>query len=269
MLTLRTLKDKIKRSFPFLVPVYSVMKDWRVRILKWRPTYDRVGLITDASCGFMHDSRFIKSRNTAIKEGEAFVWRENDWRVYVAAWAGEHGSKLDGDFVECGVEYGMLSRTIMEYINFKSSSKKFYLIDTYNGLDERYLTPSELAGERAGKLAGERAGEPHYPDIYQIVKKAFAPFPNAIVVRGAVPEVLEKIKVEKVAYLSIDMNCIAPEVSAAEYFWDKMVPGAIMLLDDYGNRGREAQRDAFDQWAKEKDVSVFSLPTGQGLIIKP
>ncbi len=254
----RELKDKIKKRFPFLVPIRAIFKNWRPRLLRWLPTYDRDGLITDAYCGFMSDELFIKARDIAVKECEiARIWRGNDWRLYVACWAGEHGKNLEGDFVECGVEKGVLSRTVMEYTGFKNMNKKFYLIDTYRGLDRRYLTASELMKEYP------------YPDVYQIAKKVFSGFANAAVVRGAVPEVLGKLpKINKVAYLSIDMNCVVPEIAAAEFFWNKMSRGAVMLLDDYGNGGHEEQRDAFDKFAKEKGVSVLSLPTGQGLILK-
>ncbi|SHU30309.1 Methyltransferase MtfD [Mycobacteroides abscessus subsp. abscessus] len=48
-----------------------------------------------------------------------------------------------------------------------------------------------------------------------------------------------------------------------------MSPGAFVLLDDYANRGRDEQRIAMDDVARELGVSVVALPTGQGLIIKP
>jgi len=69
--------------------------------------------------------------------------------------------------------------------------------------------------------------------------------------------------------LHIDMNCTLPEIAAAEYFWDRLVSGAAMLLDDYGHGGHEEQKYAFDGFAKRKGVEILSLPTGQGLIIKP
>jgi len=65
------------------------------------------------------------------------------------------------------------------------------------------------------------------------------------------------------------MNCVIPEIAAAEYFWDKLVPGAAIVLDDYGWIGCEEQKYAFNEFAKRKGVPILCLPTGQGLIIKP
>ena len=57
--------------------------------------------------------------------------------------------------------------------------------------------------------------------------------------------------------------------AATEFFWDKMTKGAIMLLDDYGWQGFDEQHDASSKFAKERSVLILSLPTSQGLILKP
>ena len=74
----------------------------------------------------------------------------------------------------------------------------------------------------------------------------------------------------RVCYLSIDMNCVGPEIAAAEFFWDRLVSGAVVLLDDYGaGVWHLAQKRAFDEFARRKGVEILSLPTCQGLLIKP
>jgi len=74
--------------------------------------------------------------------------------------------------------------------------------------------------------------------------------------------------IDKVAFLSIDMNCMEPEIEAINYFWPKLVPGAIVILDDYEWPQHEEQRNAFKQFAKENNTQILPLPTGQGLLIK-
>jgi hypothetical protein len=65
------------------------------------------------------------------------------------------------------------------------------------------------------------------------------------------------------------MNSATPERAALEFFWDKLVSGASVILDDYGWKGCEAQKNAADQFAALRGVRVLALPTGQGLLIKP
>jgi len=92
---------------------------------------------------------------------------------------------------------------------------------------------------------------------------------GAILVRGKVPDTLAGAGVGRACYLSIDMNLVAPEIAAIEFFWDKLVPGAPVVLDDYGWAPHRPQKDAMDAFAATKDVPILALPTGQGLIIKP
>jgi hypothetical protein len=64
------------------------------------------------------------------------------------------------------------------------------------------------------------------------------------------------------------MNCVGPEIAAIEYFWPRLVHGALVILDDYGWSAHIAQKLAMDDFAGKVGTKILSLPTGQGLIIK-
>ncbi|MPT25000.1 MAG: class I SAM-dependent methyltransferase, partial [Starkeya sp.] len=97
----------------------------------------------------------------------------------------------------------------------------------------------------------------------------FSEWKNHRIIVGAVPETLSQIEARQIAFLSIDMNCMPPEVAALEYLWPRLVDGAFVLLDDYAYVGYRQQKLGMDACARKLGVSVLSLPTGQGLIIKP
>jgi hypothetical protein len=66
------------------------------------------------------------------------------------------------------------------------------------------------------------------------------------------------------------MKCVQPEIEALEFFWNKMAPGGIIILDDYGYANKfHHQKAAHDLFAKSKGVQILSLPTCQGVLIKP
>jgi len=88
---------------------------------------------------------------------------------------------------------------------------------------------------------------------------------RTVSVRGVVPETVPCAKAAKVCCLSIDMTCAAPEMAAAECFWDKLVSGAVIVLDDYGWKLHFEQ---FGRSAAQKGVRGLALPTSQGLIFK-
>lgn len=223
-------------------------------------TYNQDGLISIHNCDFMKDENFIR----AYQKGENLDswWKgQIQWRVHILFWAVTRALQLEGDFVECGVNRGGFARSIIEYVDFgRIKDKKYYLLDTFEGLLEEYISAEEKA---------YGINEYEYAECYEEVKKTFGDYQNVVLVKGAVPDTLSEVKSEKVSFLSIDMNCVEPEIAAAEFFWDKLVSGAAIVLDDYGWAKHILQKKAFDKFAAEKGVPILSLPTGQGLILKP
>jgi hypothetical protein len=176
--------------------------------------------------------------------------------MFVACWAAHHACSLVGDFVECGVYRGGLASTVMEYVGFRQRRDRvFWLLDTFEGVPPEQFAESDIHRH-------------HYPDTYNEVVSLFAEYDNVRIVRGAVPGTLAEVSSERIAFLSIDMNAALPEICAAEAFWTRLSPGAVMLLDDYGFDGHRSQKNAFDEFAARRGRSVLPLPTGQGLILK-
>lgn len=222
-------------------------------------TYDTDGLTTSNNCDFIKEPRFAKAYSVAAATNP---WPNFtlQWRTYIVCWLADHVKNLEGDFVECGVNTGAYSRAIIDYIDFQSLEKKFYLLDTFEG-----LVPSQITEEEMN--AGIRNYIGNYRSVYEEVKQTFTSF-NVKIIKGMVPDTLPQCKAKKICYLSIDMNVTEPEIAAMNYFWDSIVEGGIVILDDYGFPQHINQKLAFDKFAKEKGVTVLSLPTGQGIIIK-
>jgi len=230
-------------------------------LIPGRLTYNEDGLATVTNCDFINDPRFAEAYRLGEQTGS---WKDAriHWRIHVSCWAADRASRLEGDFVECGVNRGGFSRAVMHFVDFPKLGKTFYLLDTFRGLDDRLVSdPERKRGIGVGKWF-------KYEECYEAVCKTFEGMP-VVIIRGLVPDTLPQVKASKVCYLSIDMNCVAPEIAAAEYFWDKLVPGAVVILDDYGWEAHYEQKLAFDRFAARKGVMVLTLPTGQGLIFKP
>jgi hypothetical protein len=223
----------------------------------------------EVNSDFLYESEFIAAyqagASTLQALGEHGRHFEYDaWRVRVALWAGAQAARLRGDFVECGVHTGFLSRAIMQYLGFeRQRERRFYLVDTFEG-----VPPDQFSAEEKEAGLDERALELYPGDVYELCRANFAGYPNAVLVRGRVPEVLATLPRGPVAYLSIDMNCVAPEVAAVRHFWPLLVPGAVVLFDDYGVLGHENQKHAADALAVELGNPLFPLPSGQAVIIK-
>jgi O-methyltransferase len=221
-----------------------------------KATFSEDGLMTTHVADFLKDPSFIAAYQQGKSTGS---WNGVDlrWRVYTACWAARSVSALPGDFIECGVNRGGMSLAVMEYIGFNTMDKRFFLLDTYCGFPEEFMTVASSVN-----LDG-------YEECYNDVVATFKSFENAHIIRGKIPDTLEQVQTNQICYLSIDMNCAEPEIAALRFFWRKMVPGAVVLLDDYAySESYRRQKDALDNLSKELRFEILSLPTGQGLIVK-
>ena len=81
-------------------------------------------------------------------------------------------------------------------------------------------------------------------------------------------DTFEGIPRDRIAYLSIDLNNAVGEIASIEALWNLLVPGAIVLLDDYEWAYHEPQQLAWNEFAASRRHSIACLPTGQGMLIK-
>jgi hypothetical protein len=245
----------------------SQLQEWANRGV---PSYDANNLVTwHQSIDFMNDERFLSAYRRGMDSGHQIMRPPGsnldihiEWRVAIACWAASHASRIPGDFVECGVNTGIVSLAICEYIKFNSTLKSFWLFDTFNGI------PLEQASELELGLGRDKENIDLYFECYEKTKSNFASFDNVNFVKGRVPDTLSSVSISEVAYLHLDMNIAHPERAAIEFFWPKMPVGAVVLLDDYGWAPYRPQKDTLDEFARNNGVEIMMLPTGQGLLIK-
>jgi hypothetical protein len=192
---------------------------------------------------------------------------EFEWRVHLALWAAAAGLHVPGDFVECGVNAGLISSAIMHGLRWNTLGRRFFLIDTFRGPVLDQYSPEEIGRGRLQVAKDAVAAGAFVTDLDR-VRANYAEWPSAIVVQGTVPDVLASLEIPRVAFLHIDMNCAYPERAALEFFWSLLPAGAIVLLDDYAYFGHDLQGDAMDAAARKLGAVVLSLPTGQGLILR-
>lgn len=226
--------------------------------LKYPATYNEDGLYTNHNCDFLKDPLFKEAYRLGFATGSSKGWHLQ-WRVYIACWLANRAKDMEGDFIECGTNRGMVSRAIAHYVDFGKLEKTFFLLDSFCGLSDSLQSETEL----------ERPNMVSYEECFDSVKETFKEFSNIVIIRGFIPDTLPSAQTNKVSFLHIDLNCAAPEIEAGEFFWEKLISGGAILLDDYAYPGYQEQKDAWDKFAEQKRIQVLSLPTGQGLILKP
>ncbi len=211
------------------------------------------------------DNIFTWGRNLSFFSDEAFMkaWRQHAntaveeaivWRVSVVAWAARSvmSRRIPGDLVECACAMGTTARIVCDYTSFAAQDRKYYLYDLF---DPGQTMQHHDTGGQQGSL-------------YDKVRSRFTDCPNVRVLQGRVPEVLQAESPSQVAFMHIDLNNAPAEIGALEILFDRLSPGGILILDDYGWLGYKAQKQAEDPWLAARGYQVLELPTGQGLVFK-
>lgn len=211
------------------------------------------------SAGFASDPKF-----RAAFDAHARTDQEKSlmWRLHTMIWAAENCLSVPGDFVECGVWHGFSFAVITEYLRFEAIKKQLYLYDTFRGIPDAFNSenrPNEIYHQ-------ETEADPDA--TVKQVRKVFARFPNVEIVQGIVPDSFAQACPDAISFLHLDMNSAASEIAALEHLYDRLSPGAIIILDDYGWTGYAAQKHAEDAFFGTRGQMVLELPTGQGLVLK-
>ena len=199
------------------------------------------------SLGWIDDVEFVTAMN---RHAKTTVEKGIVWRTATLAWAARQALRVPGDFVECGCYKGTTARILCDVVDL--SSRKFYLYDLFEGAEG----------------ISNHAMPEHGPELFEGVTARFAEMPNVIVTKGRVPESFSQAAPQSISLLHIDMNNVTAEIAALEALFDKVSPGGIIILDDYGWIGYVDQQRAERAWFAERGYAVLERPTGQGLVIK-
>jgi len=208
-------------------------------------------LITiDKNLSFLTDDDFMAAFN---EHATTRIERGLIWRIMTVLWGVRNGLRRDGDFVECACYKGITARIVFDTVAFGTHpDRHYYLYDLF---------------EHDASMPHHHMLE-HSSSLFEEVKARFAHLPNVTVTQGRVPDSFARALPEKIAFLHLDLNNAEAEIGALEILFDRLVPGAVMVLDDYGWLGYRQQKLAEDDWLGQRGYHVLELPTGQGLLIK-
>jgi hypothetical protein len=163
--------------------------------------------------------------------------------------------RLPGDVAECGVYRGASAFLLAKSIARHARDKRLHLFDSFAGLS----APGPLDGAywSVGALACSRPQ----------VEANLADHAGRIEFhQGWIPDCFADVGDRRFCFLHIDVDLYEPTRAALVFFRPRMVPGAVIVCDDYGFETCPGARRAVDEQALDWGVPMVQLPTGQGVI---
>jgi hypothetical protein len=205
----------------------------------------------------MEDPRF---REIAQRHAHLLPMANWHWNLGVVAWAVQQVRALPGDFVELGVFRGHTTLFVAELLEFASWPKRWRLYDTFSGIPDDQVDPG-WAEKNVAAYRGTFS--------FEEVRDRFAHIGNIEVIRGRVPDVFEQHPTGPIAFMHLDLNNSSAEIAALDRLYDHIVPGGVIVFDDYCWAVSKAQYDAEKAWFERRGLVILPLPTGQGVFVKP
>lgn len=177
---------------------------------------------------------------------------------------------LHGVIVEVGVGSGQGLRLFMRLQEFFSDKRQIYAFDSFQG----FPRGSKYDSEKFNKYSKAKYKLFTVPFVksYLLATGASEDQVSAVrFIRGFIPESLQKFDHKPIALLNLDLDLYQPTIDALNFFWQYIVHGGIILLDDYDVDSTQkwpGVKKAVDEFCLINDLSLRQGYSGLAYIKK-
>ncbi|EAL9887180.1 putative O-methyltransferase [Campylobacter jejuni subsp. jejuni 2008-894] len=162
---------------------------------------------------------------------------------------------IKGAVAEFGVWRGETARYINEY--FKDDI--FYLLDTFEGFNEKDI-------KKETGLAKQANTNDFSDTSLEFVKNLMPYLTQCRFIKGYFPESAIQIsKDEKFKFVNIDVDLYQPILEGLKYFYPKLVKNGVILVHDYFHPYYTGTKQAVDEFCKE--MKLQALPIGDAFSV--
>lgn len=228
---------------------------------KDRYFYKQDGMATIHNFSFLNEKRFQYSLASAIK-ASGFDYKIN-LRLHQAIWCADHAVRRDPSavFVELGTGRGYVMSAVLAALEFNNPLKlpsKVLLFDTFVPFKTDFKSKQDPLSDVCI----------YYADSYEQTSAQFAKYDQVQLIKGKLPETLDQINNSLISFLHIDLNAADIEFECLRKLWASIIPGGVILLDDYAYSGYEYTHTKLNNLASILKVSILVTASGQGIILK-
>lgn len=232
--------------------------DARYRLAK-SLTYRLGYRILNPNVIWLDELKPLSAQWTQITRQSSDYLTERHYIVYSMA---KSVANLPGDTAECGVYRGASSFMIC-LANQGKPSYQHHGFDSFEGLSK----PQAVDNPSDGLAYTWKERDLLSPE--DVTAKHLSRFPFVCLYKGWIPERFDAVADRQFAMVHIDVDLHQPTHDSLLFFYERLVPGGILICDDYGSINCPGATKAFDEFLADKpEKSVIQVTTGQGFIIK-
>jgi len=203
------------------------------------------GVTTPFDMSALHQGRFAAVFDAVYRNDPGLRHDANllRLRAYCAHMFAAIAMRAPGDFLEAGVSYGVIAKVLYE-LTVKESGRTYHLVD---------VDPRHTEAKR------EYCSDPAF------VPALFRDDPAVRLHLVGIPAVFPLPLPTGLAFAHLDTDNEDVEFASLPYLVENLNPGGVILIEAYGLQPFAARYDAV---ARQLQASIFTLPSGQGVLIK-
>ena len=209
------------------------------------------GFIGDVTKTCWQDQHFVQDYQRLVPFN-----RRSFERKYVVSQLVMGLRNVAGDMAECGVYNGATAYFMARASVQAGTSRRLHLFDSFEGLSQ----PGPIDGNfwtRGGLAMPERVARGNLEGCDGIH-----------FYRGWIPDRFAEVADRRFAFVHIDVDLYQPTLDSVAFFYQRLVPGGIIVCDDYGFTTCPGATRAMDEFMADKPEHIVHLPTGQGVIFR-
>jgi hypothetical protein len=168
---------------------------------------------------------------------------------------------LDGDLAECGCYVGASAY----FISQASTHGTLYLFDSFQGLS----SPDRLDRDVEESVIAWSEGGGDMTASETTLRRNLAGCESVVVLPGWIPERFKDVADRQFRLVHVDVDLYQPTRDSLTFFYQRLVKGGVIVMDDYGFKTCPGATRAAQELAESQGVGVLHLATGQGVITKP
>jgi hypothetical protein len=207
----------------------------------------------------LQEPGFLELANSVLREGRTLHGRDRLWILWQAAWnsAATGGAGAEVGAFRGGTAYfiaAALERAVGHEVPVE-------VIDTFEGHPTEKLTDVDPDPHHSSEIFTETS--------YESVVAHLAPFGLATVHKGEFSEVAPSLPERQYGLVHIDVDIHQPARDCLHYFGPRMLPGGVIVMDDYESPTSPGIRLAAEEYLAEVGgFQSWNPHTKQLLLIK-
>jgi hypothetical protein len=175
---------------------------------------------------------------------------------------------LEGLVAECGCFRGLSSYVLCRYLRLTDggfSGSGFRIFDSFEGLSEPQPEDGIEETDPQASVLGSMKKRGSYAAGVDQVKAALHEFPEIEFFPGWIPDAFPDEPHARYRFVHLDVDLYQPTRDSLEYFHPRLVPGGMIVCDDFNWPGAAK---AIREYCASANATFRSTPFQQAYIVR-